>query len=253
MHMTVKHAKSLATEPKEYECDFDGRFFSTKDRLYVHMKTHLPKVKCKICCKMITVLGLNNHISQTHSTKRNFQCNICSKSFKTKQFLKIHQQIHDKKFQCEICKLKFAIIARLKEHIANIHENPRSFECEICNKKFNRKQNLENHQITHDKNRIKPFKCQQCEYAADFKVHLEKHQKFHEKLDKKIAGFKNPQKCEKCPTVCKNKATLKKHIFNVHPEKLFQCDLCGNYLKTKGILTTHIIDIHLRNLAKLDK
>jgi len=229
-HTNLNHPNGLT---ENFECDYDGKLFGTKENLIQHMKSHLPKVKCKICNKMVQILSLNSHMNQTHATENKFQCKICSKLFKSKQILKYHEKTHDKKFQCDICKSKFTSKYQLDQHTINIHENPRSFACETCGNKFNKKEILKKHQKTHDKNRLKPFECQKCNYAADSKNRLRSHQKFHENLDKKIATMKNPQKCEKCPTICKDKRALKFHIIIVHPKNLYQCDLCGKYLKKK--------------------
>ena len=132
-NVTKKH---IASETEKYECDFDGKMFGTKIRIRDHMKTHLPKVKCEICSKIITVLSLNYHIKQTHSTESNFQCKICSKLFKNKKLMRFHEKIHDKKFQCVICNVKFPNKTQLTNHIGNIHENPGSYQCKICDKKF---------------------------------------------------------------------------------------------------------------------
>lgn len=60
-----------------------------------------------------------------HSSVRQFLCDICGTSFKTKS--------------CQ------------QKHIKSIHHNPRSFECSTCRKRFNTKFALLRHYRTHEK------------------------------------------------------------------------------------------------------
>ena len=137
----------------------------------------------------------------------------------------------------------------LKKHVHGAHENPKSFECEVCCKKFNLHRHLKLHRKIHDENRSKPFKCQRCGFATDTNQRFKKHVRFHETKDKKFSAMKNPLKCEKCPTLCRNKGALGKHLITVHPKIFFQCDLCGSYKDDKSTLRGHI-KFHLKLLAK---
>lgn len=60
-----------------------------------------------------------------HSSVRQFLCDICGTSFKTRS--------------CQ------------QKHIKSIHQNPRSFECSQCIKRFNTKFALLRHLRTHEK------------------------------------------------------------------------------------------------------
>jgi len=134
----------------------------------------------------------------------------------------------------------FSVLSELNRHIKQFHKNHGSFVCETCDKKFNRKQTLQRHQKTHDKNRPKPFKCQRCSYACDTTGNYRQHQRFHETQDKKLSAMKNPIKCQKCSTLCRNKIALNAHMRGVHKEVQYQYDLCGKYIKFKSSMTYHI-------------
>ena len=51
-----------------------------------------------------------NHENKTAEKSRNFECNVCHKSFIVKRSLQRHQQIHtgEKPFQCKVCTKQFS-------------------------------------------------------------------------------------------------------------------------------------------------
>jgi KRAB domain-containing zinc finger protein len=246
LHMKKKHPDG---QVKRFECDFDGKTFETKGRLCDHMKSHLSLVKCQICAKVFKPKSLNDHLKTVHATQKNFRCNICSKSFKTAQYLQLHEKTHNKRVQCGICSKMFPSVGVLNQHSKEYHENGKNFECEICSKKFNRKSNLKTHQKTHDRNRPKQFKCQRCDYATDLKDNFKAHQRFHERQDQKFAAMKNPLKCEKCPTFHRDKKFLNLHMKVVHPDVLLQCDLCAKFIKIRSGLVSHM-KLHIERISK---
>jgi stress-induced morphogen len=245
-HMKAKHTNG---QVMRFECDFDGKTFKTKGELYNHMGAHLSLVECGICHKMLKYNSLNSHRRNVHATAQDFQCKICSKSFKSAYYLKRHEKRHNKEIQCEICNKMFSTVGKLAQHKKECHENKRSFECEICNKKFNQKGNLKRHQKTHDKNRSKAFKCSRCDYVTDIQTNHKIHQQSHDRRDKKFAAMKNPLKCEKCPTFHRDKKFLNIHMKAVHPDVLLQCDLCAKFIKVRENLIRHM-KLHISKISK---
>jgi len=242
LHMKKKHPDGQA---EQFECDIDGKIFINKGSLYCHMVVHLSLVECKICNKMLKQSNMKSHLKNFHATDKNFKYEICSKAFKSLRYLNIHGRIHNKTHKCDICNKMFSYAYDLNTHKKEYHENVKSFKCEICNKKFNQKGTLKDHQNTHDKNRPKPFKCLRCDFATDHQTNFVRHQKSNEHQDGKIAAMKNPIKCEKCPTFCKNKKALSKHIHRVHPKVLFQYDLCAKFIKVRSHLLIHF-KVHIQ-------
>lgn len=239
-HIAFKHSVEL--KQKHFECDFDGKVFNNRKKIFNHMKLHELKVKCEICQKFVIPKTLVEHIKNVHAIELKEKCEICQKSFKSKINLYNHKRIHNKKLECQLCYKMFSFQSFLNMHINEYHKNPNSFKCEICNKKFNKKYNLKTHQKVHNKIRLKPFKCDRCDFATDNIKTFDYHQKFHEKIDEKHKAMKNPLKCEKCYKFCRNKSKLNQHLKTVHSKNPFQCDLCGKYIKTKKSLVNHIIN-----------
>jgi len=247
LNMKKKH---LHGQNHQFECDFDGKIFKNKRLLKSHMAIHLALVECQFCNKMLKFNYIRFHLKNFHATGQKFQCKICSKYFKSVNYLNNHEKTHNKSHKCEICNKMYPSLGLLNYHKKNYHENSKSYECEICNMKCNLKGDLKSHQKTHDKNRPKPFTCQRCDFGTDIQYDIKKHQKSHERRDEKFAAMRNPVKCEKCPTFCRNKNALYLHMRFVHPKVTFQCDLCAKYLKTKNVLIKHF-NTHVQKSQKI--
>lgn len=65
-------------------------------------------------------------------------------------FNKIYFISGEKNFECNICSKSFARKATLTKHL-KIHANIRDFECEYCGKTFIQKWSLQSHLKTHVK------------------------------------------------------------------------------------------------------
>ncbi|XP_028402681.1 zinc finger protein 2 homolog [Dendronephthya gigantea] len=95
-----------------YTCLQCGQEFPTHSACKTHALTKHQKRKfcCPECGKSFTRMAiLNRHATYTHSEQRNFQCEICSKTFKRPDALKIHMISHsdNKPFHCEKCGKQF--------------------------------------------------------------------------------------------------------------------------------------------------
>ena len=87
----------------------------------------------------------NSKVTFLEANKK-FECNVCSKSFSTKQAMVIHGRFHsnEKPYVCNTCKMEFAWQSGLKQH-EKIHSGKKPFECKTCNKTFSRLDHLRNH------------------------------------------------------------------------------------------------------------
>jgi len=194
----------------------------------------------------------------------NFQCQICKKKFNHFDFLKRHQNIHDKKFECQICGKKYSLKCFLLSHIRNFHENPLSFKCKVCNIRFNTKANLDSHQKIHMKSRPKPLKCSKCDYATDLKANLNKHLKNHERIIKKCGKCNKILKnkahdcrldCKYCGKEYKHRVTVLTHIKNNHAHEtgksIYECDICGSKFYRKKPVRIHMNRKHADGKIKV--
>lgn len=250
IHMEKKHADGKI---KFFTCDFDGKKFKTKAEIRKHIAVHLPYVKCDFCSVKLNLEYLKLNVRNVHSgikrpvkksipKKFILQCPICPKILASKSGLYRHIHDHNKKIKCKFCEKLFGIQSRLKDHIREYHENPRSYVCNICDKKFSRAEHLKVHIKTHDPNRQRGIKCSQCDYATDRNSSLKIHLNFHSKKNAQIAAIKNPHQCSQCPSVFGRKDLLRYHIRAVHPKAKLERDICGRKIQIKR---------HLKNVHKI--
>ena len=121
---------------------------------------------CHICMKVFVgnhhQFLKSRHIKNVHSDSK-FECETCTKEFKTKESLKIHiNSIHEKTktFTCKLCSKLFYKAATLAIHKRQVHENRRNHECEFCRKSFVTKEQLKSHiQSIHESKKIH---CNTC-------------------------------------------------------------------------------------------
>lgn len=91
------------------------------------------------------------------STKSDYFCQHCNKTFTQKCYFTQHNKAH--------------------------HSGPKNFKCEKCGKKYATEIDLENHKLKHSDS--KPFKCDRlkCNHSYNNKIDLKRHEKNHEEME----------------------------------------------------------------------
>ena len=136
----------------KYQCDFDGKFFSSKYKISCHMRdVHLSIRQYKAIHKL-TDNKTHKMISEVKNYKYK-KCDKCQKTFNKeikllKHKKRVHSVNHDEKYKCKICKKGFKLKEYLRQH-KSIHE--KKFECKICNKKLSKKIQMKYHHEKHHK------------------------------------------------------------------------------------------------------
>ncbi|KAG5667963.1 hypothetical protein PVAND_015922 [Polypedilum vanderplanki] len=239
----IRHVLSHRSEA-DINCNHCEKKLKSEIALQDHVRScHAEKLTtCKICHKKMKPQCIYQHMKLVHTKIRNFHCNLCEASFKTKEKLARHLQTHDKKFNCEICERKFSSNYELNEHLMR-HENPNIFSCKICKKSFSTRTSLNTHSKLH-KNLERNLKCEHCDFVTHKIQSLKYHLTTHEKKKEKLKIGKNWLKCEKCDAILKTKASLWGHYKKVHQTERFECDFCGLKIKTKFSMKIHLDKKH---------
>lgn len=208
-----------------------------------------------------------------------FRCNLCSKTFKAKKYLKRHirgvhksnwesdsarsdfdfddlpiandfsddddfyykpPKIKSKNTKCNICDRDFETAKELQTHKESEHPEKSAVLCQHCGQEFKTNKALGIHIANfHGK---KPRRCHICKEEFQSRKEYQRHKyKFHP-LPKTIM-------CEQCPLSFDQPFKLRKHINTVHKKLRPEvCQYCGKHF-SKGSLSTHIKNVHFQRKA----
>ncbi len=138
--------------------------------------------------------------SKIRSEERPFQCDVCSKYFKSRSILKVHEWTHieGRPFECEVCSKGFKLPGTLKSHL-RIHSEKRPFKCQVCSKTFQRSGVLNAHMLIHSEERS--YQCDMCSKAFKQAPGLYMHRKFvHAEVQQ------DSSRCNVCPKAQRSKS-----------------------------------------------
>lgn len=190
-----------------------------------HGQINEQRFECIHCQSSLSTVGnLKRHVRRVHEKgmhekERNYDCNICSKSFFHKDIWKAHLKTHsdDRPFGCHICSKRYKLKGHLKQHVEGVHSNNRPYRCE-CGRNYKRKSELTRHQLTHLE--TKPFPCTQCDKLFTrrhlLKLHIDKshlqESKRHPVQQQNSESERQQQyRCAQCNAVYEVKWKLKVH------------------------------------------
>ena len=92
----------------------------------------------------------------THTERKLYPCDRCSKSFYSQYCLTRHASIHEEKklYQCSRCPRSFDRKNSLAVHMSRHKEEGRLYPCPLCFKIFTQKGYLSKHMNTHKKTKV---------------------------------------------------------------------------------------------------
>ena len=187
--------------------------------------------KCRMCHKRFqNDLSLKMHMGRIHTDSRMFTCDICSKTFSTRNHLRRH----------------YWGTHRQKLSKSDDYKREKAYQCDFCDRVFSKKHHIENHMISHTTEN-RPFRCENCFLTFQEQAQLDLHKKSHEKTTFTLTPIKNKEngtfKCYFCPKEFNTEYVLCGHL-KVHKTKLanaiFRCSRCSKTFTTKKQYSRHI-------------
>lgn len=232
------HMRDMHSEHQTYRCDVCFKCFKQKSHLKMHCFTeHEDTVTDCIVCKqkLMTPFSIYTHCLK-HAGYREFECEICSRTFKTKKALTDHQKIHsqDRKPYKECPKCGKAIYSRSHyyEHV-NSHDLDSNeivrFSCSMCESTFQHTSSLKRHMLRHrtggdlehpkenpfltmDESLLPSLCCRKCRRNYTSKSG------YYDHIKRCRDGIISKFACDICPKVYTKRSALNRHIRTNHPE-----------------------------------
>lgn len=207
-------------------CDQCGKGFSNIYTLTAHKKQVHEGFRAFPCefpfcnTKFATKYKLQRHHLGVHSEKRDYHCEHCGNSFKTRDMLVKHTRTHFQgmgPFTCSLCDELFKFKSGLDHH----HKLKHTVKTEFA-KEPKEKLNFS-------------YKCSFCEKIYKTMKHLERHEEIHVTDEQLKCSESN---CEK---LFKNLKELTRHEQQAHKDVIYySCFYCSKLYKSKSNFEIHI-------------
>lgn len=186
----VKKQNPVVVLNRVFVCHVCNAAHDTKNALEDHIRlNHLPdgvQLKCEPCGLPFTHQStLDAHVKRSHSKSRIFKCNVCKKSFRSRNLLKSHQYLHtgEKSFKCvyDGCERMFSTIQNRRWHM-RAHKDKEHHICKAdgCGFQFTYEIDLKRHEVTIHNIPMATIPCTICNQIYFKKCELTRHMKKHE-------------------------------------------------------------------------
>ncbi|XP_064115892.1 uncharacterized protein LOC135221869 [Macrobrachium nipponense] len=150
----------------------------------------------------LTSAAVSRKESAGKNDAKQWECDVCKKSFTTKYFLKKHKRLHtgETPYACAECGKTFTFQQSYHKHIL-YHSDDKPHQCSYCGRAFKEMSTLHNHVRIHTGE--KPFVCENCGKAFRQRVSYLVHQRIHTGV--------MPYTCDACGRSFRYKVSLRSH------------------------------------------
>ena len=232
----------VKTQGCKFACSFCGKKYTSKRILKDHMNAHAGNFfKCRICHKTFSSFEYlkENHMP-LHSEQKNYICDLCGKTFKSKATLQYHISKHMQvklpiSFRQYFCQTRFLKHTSSNRNTTN-KKLVRSYKCQVCKRTFAGLDNFGQHRKRH---LGKISSCDLCQKEFLCADDMRKH--------KKDVHYKRRYECPIChKMVARRVCHMRTHL----GERPFKCDVCNRAFAVARSLKLHILKKHFDGLKK---
>lgn len=181
MHQKLLHKTSLDIVTGSYcfHCHLCSKKFKMKGSLMVHLRVahygfghHSGDGNCSNHSNASNLINDKQQQSRRKANEnklspnkgqdnKQWECDVCSKLFTTKYFLKKHKRLHtgEMPYYCGQCNKSFTFQQSYHKHML-YHSSEKPHVCNECGRAFKELSTLHNHERIHSGER--PFACETC-------------------------------------------------------------------------------------------
>ncbi|KAK4880144.1 hypothetical protein RN001_008290 [Aquatica leii] len=252
LHQRLLHETPINKQTKyNYNCHLCQKQFRMRGSLMVHLRVaHFSYIQNNY---KKSIVDSDDAVQKQNTDKRkcvqdkNWECDVCSKLFTTKYFLKKHKRLHtgEMPYYCSQCNKYFTFQQSYHKHML-YHTDSKPHVCVECGRAFKELSTLHNHERIHSGER--PFTCETCGKSFRQRVSYLVHCRIH-------TGAM-PYTCTACNKSFRYKVSQRSHKCTVDPpgaivrkpdlvEKLKQNHLNKNQTETVNENTQNLVTEYL--------
>ncbi|GJQ67333.1 hypothetical protein Trydic_g8231 [Trypoxylus dichotomus] len=217
MHQKLLHQTQIDAKTGQcsYHCHLCSKKFKMRGSLMVHLRVahygfanqELESGDVKNNTQSCDISRSNDKSDKTNDGKQ-WVCDVCSKQFTTKYFLKKHKRLHtgEMPYYCAQCNKSFTFQQSYHKHML-YHSSEKPHLCSECGRAFKELSTLHNHERIHSGER--PFVCETCGKSFRQRVSYLVHRRIHTGV--------MPYKCTACDKSFRYKISQKSHKCPANP------------------------------------